>query len=50
LAQALEQAMMSNDGYAVVDEGTTQPPPEQLWYNVAHLLRYGQLLLFAAQC
>jgi integrator complex subunit 5 len=39
LAQALEQAMMSNDGYAVVDEGTTQPPPQQLWYNVAHLLR-----------
>lgn len=40
LAQALEQAMRSNAGCVLGDEGAIQPPPEQLWHNVAHLLRW----------
>jgi len=40
LAQALEQAIRSNAGYILGEEGAAQPPPEQLWHNVARLLRY----------
>ncbi|KDR16305.1 Integrator complex subunit 5, partial [Zootermopsis nevadensis] len=40
LAQALEQAIRNNAGCILGDEGGTQPLPEQLWHNVARLLRW----------
>ncbi|XP_069703249.1 integrator complex subunit 5 isoform X2 [Periplaneta americana] len=39
LAQALEQAVRSNTGCILVDE-ITHPAPEQLWHNIARLLRW----------
>jgi hypothetical protein len=41
--------MRSNAGCVLGDEGAVQPPPEQLWHNVARLLRYCNLRLFTVK-
>ncbi|PSN39828.1 hypothetical protein C0J52_19183 [Blattella germanica] len=43
LAHAFEQAIRSNSGCILAaEEGTFDPPPEQLWHNVASLLKWEQ--------
>lgn len=41
--------MRSNAGCVLGDEGAVQPPPEQLWHNVACLLRYCNVIHFTVK-